>query len=172
LSALHERIQRSRSNTDAARAQRNAYHRVSFLLELLHYYENQATEAPDVIFALRLPVLVEQLVVVHGQEHLEEKWILQAEGLLAFIINPDHRLMVINNVGKSGGVARLLKFILRLRVEKLTEENEVIHEFVRALIPPTNQPPPSVKSLAEVLRLLGREDRQKLVARGIMARIG
>lgn len=169
LSALHERIQRSRSNTDAARAQRNAYHRVSFLLELLHYYENQATEAPDVIFALRLPVLVEQLVVVHGQEHLEEKWILQAEGLLAFIINADHRLMVINNVGKSGGVARLLKFILRLRVEKLTEENEVIHEFVRALIPPTNQPPPSVKSLAEVLRLLGREDRQKLVARGIMA---
>lgn len=167
LTALFQRIQKGRANTDAARAQKSAFQRVSFLLELLHYYDNQATEAPDVIFAMRLPVLLEQLVIVSGQEQLDEKWIGQAESLLAFIMHPDHRLMVINNIGKSGGLARLLKFVLRLRVEKLTEENEVVHDFVRTLIPP--QSSPEAKSLAQVLRLIPQADRQKLVARGIMA---
>ncbi|MGC3958900.1 MAG: hypothetical protein QM813_13465 [Verrucomicrobiota bacterium] len=166
LTALFQRIQKGRTNTDVARAQKNAFQRMAFLLELLHYYENQATEAPDVTFAMRLPALLEQLVIVPGQEQLDEKWILQAESLLAFIMNPDHRLMVINNIGKAGGLARLLKFVLRLRVEKLTEENEVVHEFVRALIPPQSAPDP--KPLAQVLRLVPRADRQKLVARGIM----
>jgi hypothetical protein len=141
---------------------------MSFLLELLHYYENQATEAPDVTFAMRLPVLLEQLVVAPGQEQLDEKWIAQAESLLVFIINTDHRLMVINNIGKSGGLARILKFVLRLRVEKLTDENEAVHDFVRTLIPPAPQTPPDVKALTQVLRLLGRADRQKLMVRGIM----
>lgn len=168
LSALHQRIQKSRANTDAARAQKNAFQRMTFLLELLHYYENQATEAPDVIFALRLPVLLEQLAIAPGQEQLDEKWILQAESLLAFIINHDHRLMVINNIGKSGGLGRMLKFVLRLRVEKLTDENEVVHEFVRALIPPPPQSPPAPKAVAEVLRLVADPTRQKLVVRGIM----
>ncbi len=166
LIALHQRIVKGRANTDVARAQKNAFQRMAFLLELLHYYENQATEAPDLTFAMRLPVLLEQLVIGPGQEQLDEKWILQAESLLAFIMNPDHRLMVINNIGKSGGLARLLKFVLRMRVEKLTEENEVVHEFVRTLIPPQSSPDP--KPLAQVLRLLPRADRQKLVARGIM----
>jgi hypothetical protein len=168
LAALHQRIQKSRGNNDVARAQKNAFQRMSFLLELLHYYENQATEAPDVIFALRLPVLLEQLVISPGQEQLDEKWILQAESLLAFIINHDHRLMVINNIGKSGELARTLKFVLRLRVEKLTDENEVIHEFVRSLIAPPPQAPPLPKSVAEILRLVALPDRQKLVVRGIM----
>ena len=168
LSALFQRIQKSRANTDVARAQKNAFQRMSFLFELLHYYENQATEAPDVIFALRLPVLLEQLAIAPGQEQLEEKWILQAESLLAFIINHDHRLMVINNIGKSGGLARMLKFVLRLRVEKLTDENEVVHEFVRALIPPPPQAPPLPKAVAEVLRLVKEPVRQRLVVRGIM----
>jgi hypothetical protein len=168
LTALFQRIQKSRAGTDVARAQKNAFQRASFLLELLHFYENQATEAPDLTFAMRLPVLLEQLVIVPGQEQLDEKWIAQAESLLGFVLNPDHRLMVINNVGKSGGLARILKFVLRLRLEKLTEENEVVHDFVRALIPPAPQTPPDTKALAQVLRLLGREDRQRLVSRGIM----
>lgn len=168
LTALFQRIQKSRANTDVARVQKNAFQRMSFLLELLHYYENQATEAPDVTFAMRLPVLLEQLVVTPGQEQLDEKWITQAESLLVFIINADHRLMVINNIGKSGGLARVLKFVLRLRVEKLTDENEVVHDFTRTLIPPAPQPPPDVKTLAQVLKLLARADRQKLVVRGIM----
>jgi hypothetical protein len=168
LSALYQRIQTSRANTETARAQRNAFQRMSFLMELLHYYENQATEAPDVVFALRLPVLLEQLAIVPGQEQLDEKWILQAETLLAFIINHDHRLMVINNIGKSGGLARTLKFVLRLRAEKLLDENEVVHEFVRSLLPPPPQPPPTPKAIADVLRLVNQPERQRLVVRGIM----
>ena len=168
LTALFHRIQKSRATTDAARAQKNAFQRLTFVLELLNYYENQATEAPDVIFASRLPVLIEQLVLVPGQETLDLKWITQAESLLAFIISHDHRLMVINNIGKSGGLARMLKFILRLRVEKLTDENEVVHEFVRAIIPPSPQKPPAPKSVADILKLLTDEVRQKLVIRGIM----
>ena len=168
LTALFQRIQKSRSNTEAAHAQKNAFQRLSFLLELLNYYQNQATEAPDVIFALRLPVLIEQLALAPGQETLDEKWIVQAESLLAFIISTDHRLMVINNVGKSGGLARMLKFVLRLRVEKIPDENEVVHEFVRAIIPPAPQKPPAPKTIADMLRLLTLEARQKIVVRGIM----
>ena len=168
LTALFHRIQKSRAATDAARAQKNTFQRLTFVLELLNYYENQATEAPDVIFASRLPVLIEQLVRVPGQEALDLNWITQAERLLAFIISHDHRLMVINNIGKSGGLALLLKFVLRLRVEKLTDENEVIQEFVRAIIRPSPQKPPTTKSVADILKLISQEARQKLVIRGIM----
>ncbi len=45
------------------RAQKNAFLRLSFILELLHYYDNQSTESPDVVFAQRLPPLIEQLVI-------------------------------------------------------------------------------------------------------------
>ena len=83
LTALFHRIQKSRSNTEAAHTQKNAFQRLSFLLELLNYYENQATEAPDVIFALRLPVLIEQLALAPGQETLNAKWIAQAASTLA-----------------------------------------------------------------------------------------
>ena len=61
----------------------NAFQELSFILELLHYYENQNTEAPEVPFAQRLPVLIEQLVVASGREKLEEKLIVHAEELLA-----------------------------------------------------------------------------------------
>lgn len=168
LTALYQRVQKSRAPTEAARVQKNAFQRMCFLLELLYYYENQATEAPDVIFASRLPALLEQLAIEPGQERLDEKSLQQAESLLAYIINHDHRLMVINNIGKSGGLARMLKFTLRLRVEKLTDENEVVHEFVRALIPPPPQTPPVPKAVAEVLGLIPEPMRQKLVVRGIM----
>ena len=70
LLALHQRVQRSKASTEAARAQKSAFQKLSFLLELLHYYENQNTEAPEVPFAQRLPVLIEQLVVKIGRAHV------------------------------------------------------------------------------------------------------
>lgn len=166
---LYQRTQTSRGQTEAARAQKNAFVRMSFLIELLHYYENQATEAPDVLFAMRLPALLEQLAIQAGQEKLDVAGIAAAEEILAHIVNFDHRLMVINNVGKSGGLARILKFILRLRVEKLTDENDAVQGFVRALLPVAPQMPPTPAELAAVLKLLPNPARQKLVVHGIMA---
>ena len=121
LEALYQRIQRSKAPTDQARAQKSAFQRLSFAIELLHYYEHQNTEAPDVIFAQRLPALVEQLGVTGPQEPLDEKLILQVEALLAFVISPDHRLMIVNNVGKSGGAGKMLKYVLRLRGERVAD---------------------------------------------------
>ena len=48
-------------------------------MELLHYYENQSTESPDVIFAQRLPPLIEQLVVTSEVDPPDENLIKQAE---------------------------------------------------------------------------------------------
>ncbi len=64
------KIIQSRENNEAARAQKNAFLRLSFFLELLHYYENQSTESPDVVFAQRLPPLIEQLVITGEIETL------------------------------------------------------------------------------------------------------
>jgi hypothetical protein len=170
LLGLYQRVQRSKAATEQARAQRNAFYKLSFILELLHYYENQTTEAPDVVFAQCLPVLVEQLVIVGPQETLDEKLIQQAETLLAFIINADHRQAVVNNVGKGGGLAKTLKYVLRLRSEKLplpdTVRHEFIPEFIKHLVPP-GQKPPAPAALAGVLRLLP-PDMQRVVVYAIM----
>ena len=131
LEALYQQTQRSKAPTDQAREQKIAFQRLSFVIELLHYYEHQSTEAPDVIFAQRLPALVEQLGVAGPQAPLDEKLILQVEALLAFVISPDHRLMVVNNVGKGGGAGKTLKYVLRLRGEQTAELNQVVTEFVR-----------------------------------------
>ena len=160
LQALFQRVQRSKAQTEASRALRTAFAKLSFLLELLHYYENQNTEAPEGVFAQRLPALVEQLVLGSGQETLDEKLILQAEALLAHVISPDHRLMIANNIGKAGGLARTLKFVLRLRLEKNVAANtvllnEIVPEFVRHLIPAENLP--STQSLIPILRLMSAE---------------
>lgn len=165
LLALHRKVQRSKAPTEAARAQKNAFQKLSFILELLHYYENQNTEAPEVPFAQRLPVLIEQLMVTGGQNHLDEKFIVQAESLLAYVVHPDHRLMIVNNVGKAGGAARTLKFVLKLRAEKVAEQDQVIAEFVKELIPPHQPPPPG--SLLPTLRLI-HPDNQRLVAKAIV----
>jgi hypothetical protein len=165
LLALYQRVQRSKAATEAAHAQRNAFQELSFILELLHYYENQNTEAPEVPFAQRLPVLIEQLVVASGQEKLEEKLIVHAEELLAYVIQPDHRLMIVNNVGKSGGLAKTLKFVLKLRAERVLEQDHVIAEFVKDLIPP--QKPPRPGDLTPTLRLIHPEN-QRLVVKAIM----
>ncbi len=159
--ALQRRVLRSRSFSEQGRTQRNAFHRLSFVLDLLHYYENQNTETPDVVFAQRLPALIEQLVVPSPHDKLDEKLLGQAEELLAFIIAPDHRLMVINNIGKGGGVARTLKFVLRLRAEKVQDEHEVIAEFIRHLILP--QEPPAPEAVTALLRLVHPEMRTAVV---------
>ena len=83
LLALYQKVQRSKAATEQARSQKNAFYKLSFILELLHYYENQSTEAPDVIFAQRLPVLVEQLVIPGAEDNLDEKLVAQAESLMA-----------------------------------------------------------------------------------------
>jgi len=166
LLTLYQRVQRSKGATESARAHRNCFTKLSFVLELLHYYENSNTEAPDVIFALRLPALVEQLVTSGGAEALEEKLILQAEALLAHVITPDHRLMVINNIGKGGGLGRTLKFVLRLRYEKIPDVDEVVPEFIKHLVPPKKTP--TVAELLPVLRLLHPE-MMRPVCRAIMA---
>jgi len=166
LLALYRRVQRGKVATVEARAQKNAFQRLSFLIELLHYYKNQNTEPLDVIFAQRLPSLIEQLVLAHPQDSLEEKLILLAEALLGYIVNPDHRLMVINNIGKGGASGKTLKYILRIRAAKPSdpELDHVLTEFIRHLIAPEESP--AVKPVAALLRLLNPE-MQRLIVRFI-----
>jgi hypothetical protein len=168
LGALNQRIQRSIAATEQARAQRKAFHKLSFVLELLYYYEHQNTEAPDVIFAQRLPALVEQLVVTGPQDMLEEKAIVEAEKLLAFIMNADHRMMVVNNTGKAGGAAKTMKHVLKLRTAKASELPEFISEFLRHLIPPPPAQPTPPQTMAAILKMLSPET-QKAVVRGVMS---
>lgn len=167
LLALFQRVQRSKASTEEARQQKSALQRLSFLIELLHYYENQNTEAPDVLFAQRLPALIEQLVITAPQDPLEEKLIGQAEQLLGFVINPDHRQMIINNIGKGGGAAKTLKYVLRLRCEKVTDLDQTISEFIKHLLPPSPQKPPPPEKMVGVFRLL-KPDLQRMLVGAIM----
>jgi hypothetical protein len=161
LVALQKRIRESRES----RAQKIAFLKLSFVLELLHYYNNQSTESPDVVFAQRLPPLVEQLVVTGDNDALDEKFVKQAEELLAFIINADYRQAVVNNFGKSGGAPRTLRFVLTFRSAIFTEHDPVTVEFVKHLIGRQKNPPPG--PIANVLHFLPGE-AQKVVIRGIL----
>ncbi len=167
LMALYKKVQASRAPTETARAQKNAFFRLSFLLELLHFYEHQDTEPHDVVFANRLPSLIEQLALGGPLEHLDEKLIVQAEALLAYVTSTMHRQMIVNNVGKAGGKAKTLKFVLKLRAGKLpeSEEEQVIPEFVKHLVPLRVVPQPP--TIIGVLRLVP-PDRQLMVARAIL----
>lgn len=169
LMALYRRIQKFKANTEETRALRNAFQKLSFILDLLHYYNNQNTEAPELIFAQRLPVLVEQLVVTGPQDELDEKLIHQAETLLAFVLNSDYRHSIINNIGKGGGIGRTLRYVLTLRAQTMPASEDIMHytipEFVKHLIPAQAAPRP--EALAQVLRLLG-PDMQRFVVRAIM----
>jgi hypothetical protein len=167
LSALYKKVQASRAQTEQARAQKNAFFRLSFLIELLHFYEHSDTEPHDVVFANRLPSLVEQLALGGPLEQLDEKLIVQAEGLLAHVTSTMHRQMIVNNVGKGGGKAKTLKFVLKLRAGKLpeSEEEQVIPEFVKHLVPLRVVPQPP--TVVAVLRLVP-PDRQLTVARAIL----
>jgi hypothetical protein len=167
LLRLYQQVQRSKGATEQARLQKNTFARLSFLIELLHYYEHQNTEAPDVIFAQRLPALVEQLVL-GGGEALDAQLIGQAESLLTFVINPDHRLMVVNNVGKGGGAAKTLKYIMKLRAENVPDFQHAMVEFVKHLVPPAPEKPPTPQALTPIFRLL-KTDTQVSAVRAIMA---
>lgn len=167
LHALYERIQGSKAPTEQARMQRTAFLRLSFIIELLHFYEHQSTEAPDVIFAQRLPALIEQLASTCSQDKLDEKLLVLVEGLLGFVISPDHRQMIVNNVGKTGGQAKTLKYALKLRAEKLGEPDHVAAELIKHLVTSTPRKTPTPDALAEVIGLL-KPDMQKLTVRSIV----
>ncbi len=166
---LYQRVQASKTQTAAARAQKVAFLRFSFLIELVHYYEHQTTEAPDVIFARRLPALIEQLVLSSPDATLEENSIAPAEDLLRFIINPDHRQMVINNLGKTDRAGKLLKHVMRLREAKPGEldTDHTVADFLRFVLPTPPDKAPSPQSLATLLRLF-KPDMQRLVIKAIM----
>ncbi len=166
LLALHQKTQQSKAATETARAQRNAFLRLSFAAELLHYYENQSTESPDVVFAQRLPPLVEQLVVTGEGEALDEKLIKPVEDLLALIIKPDHRHSVINNMGKAGGTVRTLRFVLTFRSQKLTELDTVTQDLIKHLISAGKIP--KTEAMVPVLRLIP-QDMQIVIVRAIAA---
>ncbi len=164
LMALYQRIARSKA-PEQARAQRNAFQRLTFVLELMHYYANQTTEAPEGVFAQRLPALVEQLVVTGPQDNLDEKLIAPAESLLAFIVSPDHRQAVVNNIGKGGGTAKTLKYVLALRAEKVPERDQVIAEFVKHFLSLPREL--RLETITAALRLL-KPDIQRLVVHAVM----
>jgi hypothetical protein len=160
LIALYKKIIQSRSS----RTQKTAFLKLSFILELLNYYENPNTESPDVIFAQRLPPLVEQLVVTGENDPLDEKLIKEAEELLAFIVKTDYRQAVINNFGKAGGTARTLRFVLKFRSLNFTEHDPVTVEFVKHLL--ADKKNQASEKLAPVLRLVPA-DAQKIILRAI-----
>ena len=172
LQALHDRVRTSRDGSEKARAQKNVFLRLSFILELLHYYENQNTETPDVVFAQRLPPVIEQLVVPTGRDVPDEKLLAQAESLLDFIISQDHRLSVINNTGKGGGLAKTLRFLMRFRSERQSPDqsptvlNEVLPEFVRHLVTPPPKTDAQQKIIVESLRFI-HPLLQKLTAKAL-----
>jgi hypothetical protein len=166
LESLQRKTHQCRENTDQSRAQKNAFVRLSFFLELLHYYENQSTESPDVVFAQRLPPLIEQLVITGESDTLDEKHILAAEALLALILNADHRKAVVNNIGKAGGLPRTLRYTLAFRAEQLTDMDPLTLECVKHLIPRGQAPAPAAVTI--VLRLFNPHMQQALI-RAIMA---
>ncbi len=168
LTALYQKVQRSKGDTDPARQQRQTFARLSFLLELLRYYENQSTEAPDAVFAQRLPAAVEQFAVPDPDAALVEQTILQTEELLNFIVKPEHRHMVVNNIGKGGGTARTLKHVLNLRAETVVDLEHSLAEFVRHLVHSAPQPAPTVKALVEIASLIP-PDMQRLLIGSIMS---
>lgn len=161
LLALHQKIKQSKAPTEQARAQKNAFLKLSFILEMLHYYENQSTESPDAVFAQRLPPLIEQLVITGERDSLDEKLIQQAEALLVFVISPDYRQAIVNNLGKSGGLVKTLRLVLTLRPEKAPEQEEAVGELVKHLIPPEKVPP--VEAVVTVLRLINPNRHRKVI---------
>jgi hypothetical protein len=165
LTALHRKIQQSKAATEPARAQRNAFLQLCFAGELLHYYQNQTTESPDVVFAQRLPPLVEQIVITGDHATLDEKLVKQAEDLLAFIVKPDHRHAVVNNMGKAGGLARTLRLVLNFRSVKYTELDLVTLDLLKHLISAGKIP--KTETLLPVLRLIP-QDMQIVIVRAIV----
>jgi hypothetical protein len=160
-------VQKNKGATEESRNQKLAFLKMSFFLDLLHFYNNQNTEAPDAIFAQRLPSLVEQFVLSGPRDTLDEKLIVQAEELLGFVISPEYRHMIINNVGKADLSGKTLKFVLRLRSDKLpgTELDQEIADFLKHLLP--TQKPPAPETLIPLLKLI-RPEMQRLFVRAVI----
>jgi hypothetical protein len=161
LLALRQKIHQSRSAGEPGRAQKIAFLKLSFILELLHYYNNQNTESPDVVFAQRLPPLIEQLVIGNELDPLDEKMILQAEALLAFIVKTDYRHAVVNNFGKGGGTARTLRFVLTFRAGEFTEHDPVTLDFAKHII--SLEKTPSVQTFTVILRRLNAGSQKAII---------
>jgi hypothetical protein len=167
LIGLYRKVQQSKGASEQARNQRNAFLRMSFLIELLHYYENQNTIAPDSVFAQRLPGLIEQLALRGPQEPLDETLLPPAEALLSHITSHEYKLMVVNNLGKTGSSGKTLRFVLRLRIDKVPESDpeQLMPEFMKHLLPLKKAPPP--QEVASVIRLLP-DDAQLRIIHAIM----
>ena len=71
-----------------------------------------------------------------------KNWLLQAEALLALVVNPDYRHAIVNNIGKSGGSAATLRHVLRLRADKVADPDYFVHDFVKHLLPSKTAPKP------------------------------
>jgi hypothetical protein len=161
LFTLYQQVRQSRGNQEPARSQKLTFLKLSFVLELIHYYDHQSTESPDVVFAQRLPPLIEQLVLSGEAENPNEELIRQAEALLAFVVNADYRQAVVNNFGKGGGLARTLRFILTFRATAFTEHDPLTAEFVKHLL--GLQKVPSVAQLSAILRLVNPDSQRGLI---------
>ena len=161
LQALFQKVRQSRENTEPSRAQKNAFTRLSFFLELLHYYENRSTESPDVVFAQRLPPLIEQLAIPADRDTLDENLIQSVEAMLALVISSDYRKSIINNLGKAGGLARTLRYTLAFRVEKLSDIDPLTIECIKHLIPQGKAPAPA--AIIAVLRLFNPPMQQACI---------
>ena len=161
LLTLHQKIKDSKAPPERARTQKTAFLKLSFILEMLHYYQNQNTESPDAVFAQRLPPLVEQLVITGEKDPLDEKLIVQAESLLDFVINQDYRMAIINNLGKSGGIVKTLRLVLALRMEKVPEPDEAAVEMAKHLIQPEKVP--ALEAVVPVLRLTHPKRQRKVI---------
>jgi hypothetical protein len=118
-----------------------------------------------VVFAQRMPALVEQLVVTNPTDPLDEKLLLQAEALLALVVNPDYRHAIINNIGKSGGSAATLRHVLRLRADKIVDPDFYVADFVKHLLPSKTAPRP--ETLLASVRLV-KPEIQRLVVFAII----
>jgi len=106
------------------------------------------------------------LVLSGPQETIEERLLVQAETLLGHIISPDHRQMVINNLGKTGGPAKTLKYVLRLRTENPSDADNLIVEFIKHLVSSSKAPP--APELVPVLRLI-HPQMQRWVLKAIIS---
>ena len=51
------------------------------------------------------PAALSNVIVLstNPQDNLDEKLIVQAEALMAHVVNPDYRHAIVNNIGKGGG---------------------------------------------------------------------
>jgi hypothetical protein len=165
LLAFYKQVQSSKVPSETTRLQKIAFAKLCFVLELLHFYENQNTEVPEALFAQRLPGIVEQIAVTGPNDPLDEKLMREAESLLACILTADYRLSTINNLGKSGGAARTLKYVLRLRADKVPDFDEVVPEFIKHMIAPQKAPP--TDTLTTVVKLI-HPSLQKSVLRSLM----